>query len=298
MKSVRLKQAQTFLLLSAVLLCVYTFDPKVGTLKAQASIESALAQFDVASVRPNKSGDGPFVIVGLSNQIRTLNGRFTATNVTVQLLIQSAYQMPLVRVVGGPAWLASERFDIAAKAPDHSSPAVMRSMVRGLLSERFRLRVHTQKRESSVYTLTMARRDGRLGPRLRQSDSDCIAAANSPSLATPTIPNPNAPAPCGNGGGRPGFIRGRGLALSYLAFSLTQSVGRVVIDQTNLTGYYDYELQWTPEGPSDARSDTPNAGTGASLFTALQEQLGLQLNSGHAPIDVLVIDRAEKPSPN
>ena len=128
----------------------------------------------------------------------------------VQLLIQSAYQMPLVRVVGGPAWPASERFDIAAKAPDNPSPAVMRSMVRGLLSDRFRLRVHTEKRERPIHALTMARRDGRLGPLLRQSDSDCIGAANSPSRAAPTILNPNAPPPCGNGGGRPGFIRGRG----------------------------------------------------------------------------------------
>ena len=298
MKTLRFKQAHNSLLLIAVvMLCASATEAKVARLAAQTTIDFTVAQFEVASVRPNRSAaGGPFVIVGLSNLAPPAGGRFTATNVTVQLLIENVYGVSSIRVVGSPAWLTSERFDIAAKAPERASPATVRTMVRGLLADRFRLKVHIEQRENPVYMLTKARRDGRLGPKLRQSDPDCVAAANSPSLSAPHIPDPSAPVRCGGGGGRPGFMRGRGIPLSYLASALTRSVGRVVIDQTDLAGAFDYELQWTPEQAS-AGTDTQTMG-GVSVFTALQEQLGLKLDSGRAPVEVLVIDSVEKPSPN
>src|SRR6185503_18817252 len=123
-------------------------------------------QFDVASVKTNKSG--PTMMM-----MRTLPTSFNVTNVPLRLLISQAYRLSAYQMVGAPAWLDSERFDIVAKSPEGSRPDQTMLMLRGLLADRFKLKVHGETRETQVYALTLARSDGRLGPKLSKSTDDC-----------------------------------------------------------------------------------------------------------------------------
>jgi len=143
---------------------------------------SAAPAFEVASIKPNNSGDGRIM---LGNQ----PGRFTATNVTLRLLIRNAYQLQDFQISGGPGWLASDHFDIVAKidaavqdeiaaaGPPRAGqgPSKIQLMIRSLLADRFKLEVHTETKEQPIYALVMARSDGRFGPQLKKSDTDCAA---------------------------------------------------------------------------------------------------------------------------
>jgi bla regulator protein blaR1 len=269
--------------------------------------------FEVASVKPNKSVDG-------RRGGSFAPGRFNQTSVTLRQLIQMAYgrqAFDVREISGGPSWIDSDRFDIVAKAdgdlralylPDgKGSPGLAYLMLRTLLAERFRLVVHAETRELPVYALVMARRDGRTGPQLRRSDVDCaaITAASAASVAKtgrlPASPGPGKGPPCSIGP-RPGHLTGNAASLSQLAAVLSSSVNRVVLDRTGLTGAFDLNLDWTPDQPPPptdaARAIDRPADPGLSIFTALQEQLGLKLESTKGPVDVIVIDRAEQPTPD
>src|SRR5262245_15090674 len=136
-------------------------------------------QFEVASIKPNKSGDGR-VMLGVQP-----GGRFTATNVPLRLLIRNAYQLQDFQIVGAPSWIASDRFDIVAKAEEGmgdpfqsdqtGQPSRGQLMIRALLAERFKLEVHNENREMPIYSLVLARSDGRLGPQVQKSETDCAA---------------------------------------------------------------------------------------------------------------------------
>jgi uncharacterized protein (TIGR03435 family) len=260
--------------------------------------------FEVASVKPNKSGQ-PFVSFGIQP-----GGRFTATNVPLRLLIRNAYQIQDFQVVGGPAWISSDRFDVIAKAEGDIPPAApggppgpMQFMLRALLAERFNLKVHTEQRELPIYTLVLARSDGKLGAQLRPAGVDCATVSARRGGPPPAAPVPGERVPCGIRIG-PGQMTGGGLPLSQLATTLSPFVQRVVVDRTGLSGNFDFDLTWTPDqipqGPPPAGAPPlpPIDPNGPSLSTAVQEQLGLKLDSARGPVDALVIDHVEPPTPD
>ena len=269
-------------------------------------------EFEVASIKPNNSGDGRVMM-----QVQP--GRYQATNVTLRLLIRNAYQLQDFQITGGPSWIASDHFDIVAKMPDGfqpptappapgSGPSPVQLMMRALLAERFKLVVRNETKDAPIYALVLARSDGKLGPALKKSDVDCaavIAAARGRGRGpAPGPPQPGERMPCGIRIG-PGNMSVGGSTLAQFANSLGMFAGRIVQDRSGLTGAWDIDLTWTPDqmpqrppGAGDAPplingvAVDPN---GPSLFTAVQEQLGLKLDSQRGPVEMVVIDRAEKP---
>jgi uncharacterized protein (TIGR03435 family) len=236
-----------------------------------------LPTFDVASVRPMNYDDGAWTHI--SNSPRT--SEFKAVNVTLRDLLEVAYSIPETQMLGGPAWASTDKFDIEARsdAPFNEQLAALsdeqgkekkRQMLLALLADRFKLAAHTEKREMPAYALIIAKG----GAKLVRTD------ASGTSLS----------------GGRGRIsIKGGDDALAVLAFELSCRLGRPVVDQTGLQGQYELTLNWTDDdGPSPAS----NASNGPSLFTAIQEQLGLKLEATKGPVPVLVIDRAERPSEN
>ena len=241
--------------------------------------------FDVASVKQNASGD--------LRRSTAMRGRtFTATNVSVRQLILVAYDLPSEphRLIGGPEWIGTDRFDVVASTPETAKPSDSRLMIRSLLADRFRLAVHTEVREMPIFALTLARGDGRVGPQLRPSapvDCAAVAAARRGGGAAPAVGDDP---PC-TSFVDDGVMRGHARTMATLATMLQRPVERAVIDRTGLGGNFDFELKFAPEG-SAAANDVP------SIYTALQEQLGLKLESTRGPVDVYVIDRIDRPSEN
>jgi uncharacterized protein (TIGR03435 family) len=245
-------------------------------------------RFEVASVKPNRSGDLAI------NVTLPAPDRFAAINIPLRDLIRLAYDVHEARLQGGPDWTRAERFDVIAKA-DHSlgawgpsgPPAEMLAMLRALLSERFSLAVRRETRTLPTYALVTAKQGGQLGPELRRSSLDCEKAANT----------------CGMRIG-PGQMVVSGTPLSQLATALSAFVQRIVIDRTQLAGPFDLHLSWTPQRlpqgppPPGAPALPPVDPNGASIFAALEEQLGLKLEPQQAPLEVVVIDRVERPTPD
>jgi bla regulator protein blaR1 len=280
-------------------------------LRAQAPQASAAGPaFEVASIKPNNSGDGR-VMMGMQP-----GGRFTATNITLRLLIRNAYQLQDFQIVGGPSWIGSEHYDIVAKGEDglppeppsldRTGPNRIQLMIRALLAERFQLTVHNETRELPIYALVLARSDGKLGPQLQKSEVDCnavfAAARGRGGMPPPPGPPQQGERPsCGMRIGMGNLAMG-GTPLSQFVNSLAMFTGRTVQDKTGLTGNYDVTLTWTPDQmpqrPPGAPEPPPIDPNGPSIFTAVQEQLGLKLESQKGPVAVLVIDRVERPKEN
>jgi uncharacterized protein (TIGR03435 family) len=206
-------------------------------------------------------------------------GRVTASFVTLRDLIISAYDLRPDQISGGPGWIYSDRYDLVAKAAGNGTPTEeeLHQMMRSLLADRFRLQIHRQMKEMPVYALLV----GKNGPKLKQSASDEKSSAIISQ----------------------GQIIFSKIALPALAYNLSQFLDRPVLDRTGLSeNYYDFKLEWTPD--SNPTATDPNSisvrssYSGPSIFTAVQEQLGLKLESVRAPQEILVIDRAERPSEN
>jgi uncharacterized protein (TIGR03435 family) len=269
-----------------------------------AQAPAPLPSFEVASVRPNTSGDGR---VMMSIQP---GGRFTATNVQLRVLIRSAFSIQDFQIVDAPDWARDARYDVVAKAasdlqlgPTGGAPGPGQLMLQSLLAERFNLRAHMETREMPIYALVPARADGRLGPQLRRSDVDCDAVFAARRGGAPPPPPTGIERPqCGVRFG-PGSISG-GMPMRQLAGTLSNVVQRIVVDRTGLTGDYALDLTYTPEQlpqgppPAGAPPPPPIDPNGPSIFTAVQEQLGLKLESARGPVEVLVIDRLERPTPD
>jgi len=251
------------------------------------------------------------------------NGRLTATNLPLRLLIRIAFEVQDFQISGGPADLMTTKYDITAKADDGATPTTKETMamLRTLLAERFKLKTHTEPKEMPIYALVLARGDGKLGPDMRPSASDCAGkeAETQKRLAELTKGGPGAaasllsgpPIPCTvmpmlSGPGSMG-LRANGQTLEVLLQLLTQATGRSVVDNTGLKGRYDFELKFDPEvmlrmvaqaGVSLPMPATPPPSDSPALMTALQEQLGLKLDSQRAPVGMLVIDHIEAPAPD
>lgn len=264
-----------------------------------AAVGAAPLTFEVASVKPNKSGDQRVMIQ------MPPNGRYTATNVALRMLLRQAFDVQDFQIVGGPNWIATDRFDIVAKPPDGmTGPEQIRPMVRALLADRFKLVAHNETREMPIFSLMVARADGKLGPKLSDAKVDCEARFAAARRGGPpsTFPTPGQPVECGFMIG-PGNMNVGGMAIIELARALSPMVGRIVIDKTGLKGRYDFQMTFAPEGrgfgpgPGPGPAEPPPADPNTpSLFTALQEQLGLKLESERGSVDVVVIDRVEQPS--
>jgi uncharacterized protein (TIGR03435 family) len=252
-------------------------------------------KFEVASVKPNKSGDG-------ATALGFQPGRFRAINETLVRLIGEAYAtsfpLPRHQIIGGPTWIDADRFDVDAVVGGNPLSEQQHLMLRALLADRFKLATHNETRELPIYNLVKVRSDGRLGEKLRRSDIDCAALRAAGSIPPPVR---SGPPPCIMGFGR-GTLSAKAMTISQLAnLGLTRLVNRPVVDRTGLDGAYDWTLEWMPNQPSPSQLDSP--GTSAqidpdrpSIFTALQEQLGLKLESTKGPVDVLVIDHVEPPN--
>ena len=241
-----------------------------AAIRAQSANEER-PKFDVASVKPNKSGNA---VIGFAIQP---GGRFVATDIPLKQLIRVAYTLQLYQIVDAPSWVESERYDITAvtdrelREPTTWKPggqfALVQLMLQSLLADRFNFRAHLEEREGQVYALV---RD----------------AERSARNLTP------AKVPCGSACGMKisaGALTARGMPLPQLAEFLSQITGRLVTDATSLAGDFDLDLRWTEEG-QPATNDAP------SIFTALPEQLGLRLESRRGSIRMLVIDSVDRPT--
>ena len=272
----------------------------VMVVTALAQAPERLPSFEVASVKKNTSGDSR------ANMRTQPGGRLVVTNARLKGVIAEAFGMAVppslipARILG-PDWIDSERYDIVAKAstefqvsPDGPSRELL-LMIRSLLEERFKLVAHRETREMPIYQLVVARADGRLGPGLHKSDVDCDAIAAALRAGTLPPRQPNEPPPCRLMGGPARTIAG-GATMQQLAANLSVRQERLVFDKTGLTGRFAFNLAWTPDQlPTDAPPPgiPPIDPNGPSLFTALQEQLGLKLEPAKAAVEVLVIDRVE-----
>jgi uncharacterized protein (TIGR03435 family) len=224
--------------------------------------------------------------------------RFTAFR--VRTLMAMAYRSEGIQrfdqIVDGPSWIGIDRFDIVAKSgrDSNTQDAVtnrLPAMLRTLLRDRFRLRIHTATRRMPAYALVLARRDKRLGPQLRESTIAC------PSVGEPAGANADPDRWCGIRASGGGMMTGRGASAALIAGNLSghPAVDRFVTDRTGLSGRYDFQLEYSPAFV-DGADTASNAG--ASLFTALTEQLGLKLQPESVALPVVVIDNIEKPSPD
>jgi uncharacterized protein (TIGR03435 family) len=193
-------------------------------------------------------------------------GRFTATGAPLSALMQEAYGIKGFQISGGPSWVNSERYDVVAKpnAGANLSQERLKPMIQALLAERFQLKIHRETKDLTIYSL-MAGKDG---PKLHAS-----TGASGPGLSM----------------GR-GQLSGHKVSMTMLASILELQLDRNVRDNTGIQGDFDIKLEWSPDETADR--------AGPSIFTALQEQLGLKLGSQKGPVEVLVIDSAEKASAN
>ena len=266
---------------------------------AQTPAPPADAKFEVASIRRNKDG-GP--VAGLQ---RFPGGRFEATNIQLAALISFAYQLQPFELVGGPPWLMDDRWNIVARIdgdPPRMPPGQLDAMMiatQALLTDRFKLAVRRETREIPVYQLVRANRDDRLGNGMRRSTADCQSiqrATDEAAKGGPPAPNPNTPdrMVCGMRVSV-GRIQFGGRPLATLTNVLTAMTERRVVDRTGLTGDWDFDISFNPPSPPPGIELPPPDPDAASLFTVLQEQLGLKLETARLPMPVMVVDRVELP---
>jgi uncharacterized protein (TIGR03435 family) len=265
--------------------------------------------FDVVSVKPHQpTADAPFGGFAMMNT--RPDGSLTMSRVPVALVLSLAYQpMSTADMVGLPDWASREYFDITATA-SLSNPGFEErtAMVRAMLEDRFQLRAHRERREVPSFDLLLARNDGKLGPGLVRSDTDCDAwmaarrkeaeeALRSGAQPPPPQPfDPNSPPPCLMGA-LPNGIRGE-VTIASLASMLRSTAGRVVVDKTGLSGTYRVNLTFDVSASFRGPAALPPNDDVPSLFTAVREQLGLRLEPSRTEREVLVIDRLERPTEN
>ena len=256
-------------------------------------------RFEVASIKRN-TGDAQKAFV---LQRFLPGGGFEGFNVTVGSVIRLAYGLQDFQMVGGPKWVDTDRFDIQMRAPQGAAEGEAPRRLQSLLAERFALKAHRETRDHAIYALVRARADGSLGPRLRRSQFDAKTIQEHDASLLRESPATFKPLECGLTAGR--RLGSCGTTMALLASRLPMYVGRMVVDRTGLTGQYAYDLRFGdlpipgagPGGgfPFPTQPPDPDA---PSLFTALEQQLGLKLEPLTGPVEVLVIDHVAQPKPN
>jgi uncharacterized protein (TIGR03435 family) len=264
----------------------------LGLASHPAAQSGAKPRFEVASVKPSASDS-----LGLPGGMRPTPGRFTILNAPLRFLVLRAYG-PLFdfQIIGGPDWQKSRRFDIQATAKSAAAGDEMLPMLRTLLEERFQLKVHTETREMPIYALVVARDDGRLGANIKLSTTDCsdpalVAKMQASAVITQGVPCALLPVPTRVAGST--ALRGIGASMAALAKFMAGTTGQIVQDRTALSGLYDWEM--TYDSSVRGVTSAPSTSESPVLTTALQEQLGLKLESTRGPVEVLVIDSAALP---
>lgn len=249
-----------------------------------AALETA--PFELTSVKQNVSGsDRTSTRGGLPN------GSWSGTNVRLKAVIARAYEVREFQVSGGPDWVDFDRFDIVGRGSEGTAARQRFPMLRALLADRFKLVTHIEMREQPVYLLMLARPDGRLGPQLKRATLPCASQ-------TAGTPQPGPSANCGvdtSVNDRLSTILATGEPMDRIAAALANyAVNRAVINRTGLEGAFDAELRFTPEGT--ALAATNRSDEALSIFTAVQEQLGLKLQSDRGPVPFVVIDSVQRPT--
>jgi len=298
----RKQQALIVLLAMVPAIAAAQFPPNAGPVDPNT-------RFDVVSIKAYDEA--------LAGQIlmRTTPAGFESA-VPVAVLVRMALQKPDYQIAGAPRWVESERYAIKAKPPAGASPATTPVLIANLLKDRFQFQTHLETREQPIFYLVKARADGRLGPDLKPTSAECQALIAErqemfkkgvvPTLPA-SLPGPNDPLPCGFVRSPPGVFAGSGRNIApEFVRAMSDLTGRPVIDKTGLTGLYDFALKFAYEGrmplgplgslgplsPGATAVGDPDA---PSLAIALQEQLGLKLESARGPVEIAVIDRIEKP---
>jgi uncharacterized protein (TIGR03435 family) len=225
------------------------------------------ASFDAASIKPSDAPNGN------SSGIDTDNGLLRAHNVTLRRCITGAYGLPEAQILGGPKWIDELRYEIVAKTSTHAGDHGLMDMLQDLLADRFQLKLHHETRTVSGYELTLAK---------------------GGIKATPSEPGTDSATDTSKRGGR---MDAKASSMSRLALKLADILGAPVSNLTNTEGKFDFALRWVPDDlqAKPGASDTP---AGPTLFTALQEQLGVKLEARKVPVNVLIIDHADLPSEN
>ena len=260
--------------------------------------------FEVASVKPSTTGaDG--------TSFRVQPGRLTVTNGTFRMVMAVAYKVRDFQISGGPNWTGTDRWNIEAKAEEGSvseltlsfDPAVTNPlllMLQSLLEDRFQLKMHREPKDMPVYELAVAKG----GPKIKLSADQSPIVAPERGAPLPPKPQRGGPMPRGAMAMGRGSVEANGVPIANFIQGLSQQLGRPIVDKTGLKGFYDIKLQWTPElggglvKPGGPDPDPPADASGPSIFTAIQEQLGLRLDSAKGPVDILVIDSVQKPTEN
>ena len=237
----------------------------VGVASVQAQSGAPEPQFEVTSVKPSVSGRP-----GLGPRVRI--GQVAITGESLQSIIWFTYGGSRADFLGLPRWATTETFDINARG-NATSVEETTAMLRTLLRDRFSLRMHREERAEDGYRVTMVT-PGRLGPQLKPSASDC---SPKPACAGRLTRESNV---------------GTGVTWEYLLQRISAAVGgRPLVDQTGISGHFDYELTWSP-------GLTVTTDAGVDIFQALRDQLGLKLEAAQAPKSVWVVDQIERPSPD
>jgi uncharacterized protein (TIGR03435 family) len=250
---------------------------------ATADVEARAPAFDVVSIRPNKSGSGRM-------SINENNDSFSAENITLKDMLVNAYDVKEYLISGLTGWANSAHFDINAKIVDMDAAALKKltdkqrdAMLQQLLADRFHLKVHRQTDVLPIYEMVMAKGGAKI------------------TAVEPVGPDPDADENKNFKGMGRGSMRvsntemmAHDVPLDSLAYMLSGRLSRTVVDKTGLKGKYDLSLTWSPDDGSTAASDS----SAPSLFTALQEQLGLKLQPAKGPVETLVVDHVEMPSEN
>lgn len=260
----------------------------LAALLAQAPKEPA---FDVAAIKPSADPQA------FSFSMVQPGGRYIGQNMSLRLLIKTAYGVHDSQIVNGPSWIDSDRWDINAKAEGYKDVTTFRDqarlMVRPLLADRFKLVMHHEQRELPVYALVVAKANGEFGPNFRRNDERDCDKPMPPMTAAETAAEPSASMPCGADLFNPRHLEARAMTLNYMLIGLARtSLDRVVVDRTGLTGKFDWEVQWVPD---DLRVDGGTRPEGPSIFEAFRQQLGIKFEPTRGRVDVLVIDHAERP---
>ena len=250
----------------------------VGGMVLSAHADQERPTFEVASVKPRTL---PVTSLSAPQGARP-GGAFGMVNSTVARLVMYAYDLPEYQLLGGPDWVRTDRFDVAARAGRDASTPDIRRMLQSLLEDRFKLRTRTEQREMPLYKLVMARGDGRFGPNLTKSDDACKRLVQRP---------PNVPA---------GAVTVTGCSTAaHLAQSASRVMAAPVTDATGLAGEFEYAFYYSSGGEGLLAGTSLSPDINAPSFpTALQEQLGLKFESTRGPVEVLVIDSVERPTPD